>query len=387
MTPRVVERIPTITVVVPTFNRADFLAECLDSLLAQTLAASQIVVVNDGSTDDTCRVLGPYMDEIEYFETPHVGKPSAIKRATGEYLWIFDDDDVALPDAHERLVKPLEEHPEYGFSYSPFFFTGSLPDDTIGEIRDESGIPNLHERGFLIPLLESNFLGGAALFARTSCYAVVGEFDPRLLRSQDYDMAIRIARRFKGIRAPGGSTFHYRQHDGLRGNSRDRFAVGKRLLRWLEYDQIIFQEIHHDLPLADYLPPGLTLPAGKRHALLQRLAVAASKLLIREAGADLRELAALADTTPYSAEELKIVRSLVERRPYYGVGNLLERREFQSEVFMRCSSSVSMRLFRKQIWRALLVRFRQRPGLKRLLGDLHRYRHLYLAQPSRIPLI
>ena len=173
---------PTVTVLVPTYNREDFLAECLDSILSQTLAPSQIIVINDGSTDHTLEVLEPYRDRIEYIETPQLGKPAAInaglERVTGEYLWIFDDDDVALPEALARFVEPLENHPEHGFSYSTFYYTASRPQDNrIGPILHESGVRDLHEWGFLIPLLEANFLGGAALFARTSCYACVGNFD------------------------------------------------------------------------------------------------------------------------------------------------------------------------------------------------------------------
>ena len=58
---------PKVTILVPTFNRAHFIAECLDSLLNQTLAASQIIVVNDGSEDHTLSVVMPYMDRIEYY--------------------------------------------------------------------------------------------------------------------------------------------------------------------------------------------------------------------------------------------------------------------------------------------------------------------------------
>src|SRR3989338_4269347 len=98
---------PKITVLIPTFNRAAFLAECLDSLLSQTLPATQILVANDGSTDNTLEVLKPYRNRIDYTETPQLGKPSAINfamdKVTGDYLWIFDDDDVCLPDALERF--------------------------------------------------------------------------------------------------------------------------------------------------------------------------------------------------------------------------------------------------------------------------------------------
>ena len=59
---------PTVTIIVPTFNRARYLPECLDSLLAQTYEPTEIVVVNDGSTDETESVIEPYLDRVEYIE-------------------------------------------------------------------------------------------------------------------------------------------------------------------------------------------------------------------------------------------------------------------------------------------------------------------------------
>jgi hypothetical protein len=103
-----------------------------------------------------------------------------------------------------------------------------MEDNRIGNILGESNIPDLQNQGLLIPLLESNFLGGAALFARIACYRRVGNFDPILIRSQDYEMAIRISRQFTGVLLSGGLTFHYSQHEGMRGSTRDRFKANNQ---------------------------------------------------------------------------------------------------------------------------------------------------------------
>ena len=92
---------PTVSIIVPTFNRARYLPECLDSLLAQTFPATEIIDVNDSSTDDTARVIRPYLDRITYVEKENGGKSTALNLVLpgiqSDYLWIFDDDDVALP--------------------------------------------------------------------------------------------------------------------------------------------------------------------------------------------------------------------------------------------------------------------------------------------------
>ena len=112
---------PKITILIPTFNHAHILAEWLDSIPDQTLAAVRILVVNDSSTAHTREILDIYEGKIDYLETPKVGKNSAINKVLEKtirvYLWIFDDDDVALPEALERLVEPLQKGSDYGFSY------------------------------------------------------------------------------------------------------------------------------------------------------------------------------------------------------------------------------------------------------------------------------
>ena len=373
---------PKITVLIPTFNRAAYLAESLDSILVQTLPPAQLIVVDDGSTDDTRSVCDAYRSKIEYLQLNQLGKSSAInyglKKASGDYIWIFDDDDVAFPDALKRFVEPLENGPEFGFSYSTFFYTANdEKTNRLGRILYELKIPDLETRGFLIPLLEWNFLGGASLFARASCYKKVGDFDSELLRSQDYEMAIRLARRFRGVRVPGRPTFHYRQHEGIRGANRDRFSGAIRLQKWFNYNQKFFRKLYCQIPIAEYLPPGVSTDDKMRQALLQRITVMSYKLLIPEMVKDLRELALLPDQTPFSQEEYRIIRNMIMKSPYEDIGTILGHPEFFGEIRRLAASSTVIRLLRTKVLRALLARYRSRPRLDKLLEILYRIFHLY----------
>ena len=374
---------PRITVIIPTFNRGEYLAECLESILDQSLPASQIIIVNDGSTDNTKEVCRAYSDKTEYFETDQLGKPGALNfglgKVTGDYVWIFDDDDVALGDALERLAYPLEDNPEYGFSYCTFFFTATdTTNNQIGEVISEYRIPDLESRGFLVTLLDANFLGGAALFARTVCYDEVGLFDPGLLRSQDYEMAIRIARRFSGIRVDGGPAFHYRQHNGLRGASMDRFAALEKDEKWLKYDQMFFIRLYENLPLEDYLPSGLNLSNNKRRALMQRISIMASKSLVELMIADLHELLLLDDHTGFSREEHTIIWEIVYREYYSGLIDVYSYTDFFDEIRKLSKSSKIIRMLRKEITRALAARFREKAGRAEVLGITRLLSHLFL---------
>lgn len=328
---------PKVTVLVPSFNRSRYLPQCLDSLFAQTLPPHQVIVVNDGSTDDTRAVIQSYRDRIDYLEIENSGKSNAVNHgllaAIGDYLWIFDDDDVAVPDAIERFVAPLEKGPGYGFSFGTWFSTGV--DEGVaglGELIEESLLPDLESRGPLIPLLEANYLGGATIFARRSCYERVGGYDPDLVRSQDYEMAIRLTRAFKGVQVHGGPVFCRRKHQEHRGSISDRFPAAHLKKKWLQYGQAIFRRLHKELPLEDYLPPGSNLREERRQALLQRLEIMALKLLLPEVVEDLEELKRLNDSRPFSESEGRIIAKMVSLVPWQGEGKLFDTPSFLAGV-------------------------------------------------------
>ena len=117
---------PIVTVLIPTFNRAHLLPECLESILAQTYPYLEIIIINDGSSDKTSEVVKPYLDRITYIEKVNGGKASAVNRglkyARGEFIWIMDDDDLALPNALEQHLEVFNKDPSADFTYSGYYF-------------------------------------------------------------------------------------------------------------------------------------------------------------------------------------------------------------------------------------------------------------------------
>ena len=85
--------IPKVSVLIPTYNRADYIEECLDSILNQTVPPLEIIVIDDGSEDDTAQRLESYKDRIIYLHKENGGKPSALNLALtqvrGDYIWLF----------------------------------------------------------------------------------------------------------------------------------------------------------------------------------------------------------------------------------------------------------------------------------------------------------
>lgn len=287
---------PTVSIIVPTFNRARYLPECLDSLLAQTLPASEIIVVNDGSTDDTARVIRPYLDRITYVEKENGGKSTALNLVMpgiqSDYVWIFDDDDVALPDALEIHVGTLEANPGAGFTYSTYYEGQTGPN---GRIREGAlhALVDPYRDALLAQLLEGCFLAQPGIVVRASCYREMSPFDSRLIRSQDYDMLLRLSRRFQSIRIEK-PTYIYRAHSGMRGSIASTFPAERQGIEWFKYDKIIFERLYDELTLSEYLAGNqknqpLAHPE-KRQALLRRMRVMATRGLWQHATTDLERL-------------------------------------------------------------------------------------------------
>jgi glycosyltransferase involved in cell wall biosynthesis len=114
----------TLSVIIPTFNRADYLGSSIDSVLAQDLSEIEVIVVDDGSTDDTASVIEPYLSRIRYIRTsnngPAIARNIGMRAATGKYVSYLDDDDLYYPFKSRIQCAVLDAHPEIGMVYSDF---------------------------------------------------------------------------------------------------------------------------------------------------------------------------------------------------------------------------------------------------------------------------
>ena len=107
---------PVFSVIIPTFNRADLVLNAVISVLEQTFSNYEVVVVDDGSTDETRALLQPYADRIRYFYQENAGVSAArnrgIAESRGEYLAFLDSDDLFAPRMLEEAKRTFECHPE-----------------------------------------------------------------------------------------------------------------------------------------------------------------------------------------------------------------------------------------------------------------------------------
>ncbi len=114
----------TITVIITAHNDAQVLAEALDSIVGQTRQPEQILVVDDGSTDETASVARRY-PSVTFIQQPHSGRPGStrnrgLQAATGDYIAFLDGDDIATADRLERQARFLDDHPSVGACFCDF---------------------------------------------------------------------------------------------------------------------------------------------------------------------------------------------------------------------------------------------------------------------------
>ena len=186
---------PKVSIIIPTYNRAHYIGESVDSILAQTFKDYEIIVVDDGSTDNTREVLKKYGDKVQYVYQNNAGPPAAmntgVRKARGEYYLILGDDDALMPDMVERQVEVLDKNPDVAFVCSGIHFV-----DADGEIYKTSRDGRARERSFK-SLLFDNFVWHLTALVRRSVSEEMGHFDETLLTTHDHDLWIRMAIKYR----------------------------------------------------------------------------------------------------------------------------------------------------------------------------------------------
>lgn len=193
MTPST-EAPPAVSVVIPAYNAAWCIRRAIDSVLAQTFRDFEVLVVDDGSTDDTAQVLRSYSPAVMVVRKVNGGLSSArnagIINARGELVAFLDADDCWLPTKLERQVELMRSRPELGFCSTAARVVG--PDGTLLNIWTGAQ----WQGSFLVHLFgtHGNVAGsGSAVVARRALFDQAGGFDESLRSLEDIDMWMRLA--------------------------------------------------------------------------------------------------------------------------------------------------------------------------------------------------
>ena len=201
---------PVVSVIIPCYNQARFLSEAIEGVLDQTYRRFEVIVVDDGSSDNTSEVAARYPG-VRCYRQQNQGlaatRNRGLSQSTGDYLVFLDADDRLLPEALAVAVQSLDAHPECAFVYGRSRWVSldgapvpAPPQFSIGEEPYRS-------------LLERNCVWGCmtVMFRRSVLEAVSG-FDTSLASAEDYDLYLRIARKFP-VYFHGAVVAEYRRHE------------------------------------------------------------------------------------------------------------------------------------------------------------------------------
>jgi len=188
--------IPLVSVVIPTYNHAKYVTKAVESVLIQTYPNIEIIVVDDGSTDNTTEVLRPYLAKIQYIYKQNGGTSSAlncgINQATGKYICWLSADDMFMPEKTAKQVFLMEHDGPFGFSYTSFTFV-----DAVGKAGDViNSFYYENKKDMVLKLMEGCFINGSTVMMQKSALEKTGGFDETLPTAHDYDMWFRLLRNY-----------------------------------------------------------------------------------------------------------------------------------------------------------------------------------------------
>jgi glycosyltransferase involved in cell wall biosynthesis len=186
---------PLISVIVPCYNYGKYLATAIDSILLQSYKNHEIIVVDDGSTDNSKQVAEKYT-EVKYIHQLNQGLSAArntgIRNSIGEFLVFLDADDWLLPDALTINIKYLQANPEAAIVSGAYMFHYQ-PQNISWIVQQEINKDSYYH------LLEGNYIGMPATVMYRKCIFNTNSFNPSLKYCEDYDLYLKITRKFKAI--------------------------------------------------------------------------------------------------------------------------------------------------------------------------------------------
>lgn len=234
-----------VSVIVPTFNRCDYLQQALNSITQQTYENIEIIVVNDGSTDQTKEMLANYPYPLKVITKENGGKAAALNTAlpyvTGEYVWIFDDDDLAFPAKLQLQVRQFERNPDVGLIHTSAII--SRMEDKKPTFQGYWHAESSTYEEQVLKKFRGNYYFSPTVMVKKAVLDQAGLFDENLIRAQDYDMWFRVSTLTKVAAFPIPTIF-YRKHDGIRGTKENPLKAEDLQNNLLQADQYIIKKAY-----------------------------------------------------------------------------------------------------------------------------------------------
>jgi len=193
---------PKVSVIVPAYNAQSTILETINSVLKQTFTDFELIVINDGSTDKTLKLLSTITDRrLKVYSYKNGGLPAArnrgIFRSTGEFVSFIDADDLWTPDKLELQLQALGKNPQAGVAYSWTICMGNGGDSF------HPGVSESFQGNVYSKLLVGNFIGsGSNVIIRKEAIESVGYFDENLKSCEDWDYWLRLSPKWNFVVVP-----------------------------------------------------------------------------------------------------------------------------------------------------------------------------------------
>lgn len=240
---------PLVSIVIPVYNGSNFLAEAIESALGQTYSNCEVIVVNDGSSDEgtTRRIALLFNDRIRYFEKENGGAASAlnlgIRNANGEYISWLSHDDLYFPEKIEHQITYLRKLTnKNSIIYSDYEFL-DIESNAISKYHILQLHPNNHMQNILLQMFKAE-LHGCSILLPKKCFDHVAFFDESLITTHDYDLWFKLIKSGYEFRHIPEILVRGRQHKdqvGIVKNELFKKEI-KNLYNWASdefYDEIL----------------------------------------------------------------------------------------------------------------------------------------------------
>lgn len=228
------------SVVIPTFNRASLICRSVNSVLSQTISDFELIIVDDGSTDDTEKVVMSILDpRIVYIRQENKGATAArnngVRHAKGKYVSFLDSDDIWYPTTLEKQLEKFDSDNDINCVYGDLDCISEKGEkyDFWHPTRIEGFIyKEALTQGFLSPMI--------VLSVKRECFDQVGMFDETLPASQDDDICFKLSKQFKFGYVPYKLAGVYTNVGGRISSSNNRVATGWWMI-WNKYEKDVIE--------------------------------------------------------------------------------------------------------------------------------------------------
>ena len=198
-----IQKHPFFSILVPTFNQADYLPYALDSIIAQTMDSWEAVIVNDGSTDNTDTILKNYSSadpRFKIYNQENGGCGAALntglKNSRGKWICWLSSDDLFEPDKLETHLKWINAHKNIKFFYSHFFY---LNEESGDKTEPDLWRPLPPKEFQVSRFFQGNYVHGNSIAIHSDVFKEIGFFNESLRYGQDFEMWLRISSKYPSL--------------------------------------------------------------------------------------------------------------------------------------------------------------------------------------------